>query len=445
MLPGMSDQSTNLQLPFLASGQAQKHVTVNETLLRLDALVQLSVVSANTVAEPGSPGDGAVYILPPSATGTHWGPMADGALAYYRDGAWEEITPREGWIAAVRDTDHIVFFTGSAWAELSAALRVSATDRVLGRVSSGAGAAEEITFTDQAQQLCDDTSFAAMRTTLAAPGLASNNVFTGANTLPKPVLSTNGAWTTAGWGKAAEISKGALMFVPKGAGSYAWGWGVSGDTFYVLRSSADDNSAGGVPAFSCSPSAFVFEGNAVFYGGQSPLPSADNSINLGSSSFRFGTLYAASGTINTSDAREKTDLAPLPADLKRAVRRVLTGIGVHQWRDAIAVKGEAEARLHIGVTAQSVRDAFLAEGADPERWALFCADPVVENVTEITRTKVRVPRENDGELEEIEVDNVEPTRTTRPVLDENGAPLMRLGLRTDQLMWLILAALAEER
>jgi hypothetical protein len=43
---------------------------------------------------------------------------------------------------------------------------VSATDRVLGRVSSGAGVVEEVAFTDQAQQLCDDTSFSAMRATL---------------------------------------------------------------------------------------------------------------------------------------------------------------------------------------------------------------------------------------------------------------------------------------
>lgn len=45
-------QSTRLQLPFLAAGQAQKHVTVNETLLRLDALVQLAAKSAATTSQP---------------------------------------------------------------------------------------------------------------------------------------------------------------------------------------------------------------------------------------------------------------------------------------------------------------------------------------------------------------------------------------------------------
>lgn len=43
---------------------------------------------------------------------------------------------------------------------------VTATDKVLGRVSGGAGVVEEVAFTDPAQQLCDDASFSAMRTTL---------------------------------------------------------------------------------------------------------------------------------------------------------------------------------------------------------------------------------------------------------------------------------------
>lgn len=43
---------------------------------------------------------------------------------------------------------------------------VSATDKLLGRVSSGAGDVEEVTFTDFAQSLLDDTTAAAARTTL---------------------------------------------------------------------------------------------------------------------------------------------------------------------------------------------------------------------------------------------------------------------------------------
>lgn len=67
----MSD-TTRLALPYLAAGQAQKHVTVNESLRRLDALVQLSAVSATTTAQPASPSDGDIYLLPTGKTGATW-------------------------------------------------------------------------------------------------------------------------------------------------------------------------------------------------------------------------------------------------------------------------------------------------------------------------------------------------------------------------------------
>lgn len=124
-------QTTHLQLPFLAAGQAQKHVTVNESLLRLDALVQLTALSATVSAEPGSPNDGDLYILPAGKTGAAWGAMADGALAYYRDGVWEEITPRDGWRAFVADTGRMKSRQGGAW-------RVSDGWRVLAHYGAAA-------------------------------------------------------------------------------------------------------------------------------------------------------------------------------------------------------------------------------------------------------------------------------------------------------------------
>lgn len=164
----MSETSSNLQLPYLAQGQAQKHVTINEAIARLDALTQLVALSATTAAEPGAPGDGAVYILPSGKTGDAWAAMANGALAYFHDGAWEEITPRTGWLAIAADDGALLCFDGAAWTRLSAAqaLSASASDKVFGRMTPSAGAAEEIAFTAAARALCDDASFAAMCATL---------------------------------------------------------------------------------------------------------------------------------------------------------------------------------------------------------------------------------------------------------------------------------------
>ncbi len=117
----MSEQSTNLQLPFLQAGQAQKHITVNESLLLFDALVQMAVASATTTTQPASPADGSVYILPTGKTGADWAPMADNALAYYRDGAWTAITPREGFTAWCKDSDKALVFNGTTWGDLGVA------------------------------------------------------------------------------------------------------------------------------------------------------------------------------------------------------------------------------------------------------------------------------------------------------------------------------------
>lgn len=115
----MSD-STRLALPYLAAGQAQKHITVNESLLRLDALVQLSALSAHLAGEPETPADGDIYILPAGKSGAAWDAMADGALAYYRDGAWEELTPKPGWRCFTEDERALLAYDGASWARLAA-------------------------------------------------------------------------------------------------------------------------------------------------------------------------------------------------------------------------------------------------------------------------------------------------------------------------------------
>lgn len=110
-------------LPFLLAGQAQKHVTVNEGLRRLDVLVQLSAISASLAEEPEDAADGDVYILPPGKTGPSWSAMSNGALAAVIDGAWEEIPPREGWQAFVLDQGRALVFDGDIWAALASAGR----------------------------------------------------------------------------------------------------------------------------------------------------------------------------------------------------------------------------------------------------------------------------------------------------------------------------------
>lgn len=114
----MSD-TPNLSLPYIASAQAQKHVTHNEAIRSLDALVQVAVVDRDLTAPPLSPAEGERYIVASGATGA-WA-THDAKLAAWQDGAWAFYSPREGWIVWVSDEGLLVCWNATAWTEVTGA------------------------------------------------------------------------------------------------------------------------------------------------------------------------------------------------------------------------------------------------------------------------------------------------------------------------------------
>lgn len=103
------------------------------------------------------------------------------------------------------------------------------------------------------------------------------------------------------------------------------------------------------------------------------FPTTDNSFNLGGASKRWATVYAGTGTINTSDAREKQQINSL-SDAEKAVALRLKGLlKAFKFNNAVEAKGDG-ARIHFGVMAQDVKEAFEAEGLDANNYALFCYD-----------------------------------------------------------------------
>jgi hypothetical protein len=103
----------NLDLPYIAQGQAQKEVTHNDALNLLDTFVQMAVESMNETSPPGSPSDGAVYIPASGATGDWSG--WDFNLAVARDGAWTKIVPKRGMKAWVKDERLSIVYEDSVW------------------------------------------------------------------------------------------------------------------------------------------------------------------------------------------------------------------------------------------------------------------------------------------------------------------------------------------
>lgn len=110
-------QSANLDLPYLMPSQAQKHITHNEALARLDALVQLSVLDRDLAAPPVSPASGERYIVAAGATGAWAG--WDLSVAVFSEGAWMRLMPRDGWTAWIADEAALVVWDGSAWQRIA--------------------------------------------------------------------------------------------------------------------------------------------------------------------------------------------------------------------------------------------------------------------------------------------------------------------------------------
>ncbi|OEI82701.1 hypothetical protein GRI33_03900 [Brucella sp. BO3] len=132
-------------------------------------------------------------------------------------------------------------------------------------------------------------------------------------------------------------------------------------------------------------------------------PGQDNAYNLGSSSNRFATIYAATGTINTSDERQKENIEKLDVGLsflldleaisytwkigKNIVSEKIVGYEKREIRPETVLKGEtypavfedvpiietevtpqSGKRTHWGFSAQQVKRTLDKHGLDSGLW-----------------------------------------------------------------------------
>lgn len=255
--------SDRLLITELAQSQSNRSVTVNEAIAKLEAGASLfTAVSLGDNTPPVSPvaRDGDQYVLGTAPTGAWSGHGRE--IAIFHNDAWFFLPPLYGMIAYAQDEEAYYYFDGSSspgtWTTLSLGggvsdgdkgditvsssgtvwtvdnsaityaktQNVSATDRVLGRSTAGAGVIEEITFTSQARQLADDTSFSNMRTTLGL-AIGSDVQAYDANTLKSNVSANLTVGYTASGYSAGTKSSGTYTPDPaNGALQYATNGGA---------------------------------------------------------------------------------------------------------------------------------------------------------------------------------------------------------------------------
>ena len=110
----MPDATPLLELPYILPAQAQKHVTHNEAIARLDALTQLAVEDRTRTVPPDTPPEGARHIVAAGATAAWDG--QDGKVAVLVNGGWVFLAPRPGWRAYVVAEAAMLVYDGAQWA-----------------------------------------------------------------------------------------------------------------------------------------------------------------------------------------------------------------------------------------------------------------------------------------------------------------------------------------
>lgn len=165
-------------------------------------------------------------------------------------------------------------------------------------------------------------------------------------------------------------------------------------------------------------------------------PVSDNNRQLGRSVARWSVVFAGTGTINTSDAREKTPVRGLTLGEIQAARLLAGEIGVYQWLASVQEKGEGDARLHVGMTVQRAIEIMESCDLDPFAYGFICYDAWEEQV-EVIPAVFEEELNDDG----LAVQGALIAPEVRNVIAPAGD---RYSFRTDQLNTFIAAGLRAE-
>jgi len=300
------DHTPRLTLPFIMPSQAQKHITHNEAIQALDTLVQPTVESRSLTTPPATPLEGEAWIVPAGATGAWTGHATE--IAAFQSGAWRFLDPAPGWQLYDRSDKTQLVFDAGVWTPIAA----------LGA---------------------------------ALPRLGVNTSADTTNRLA--VASAATLLTHAGNGHQVKINKAApadtasLLYQTNWSGRAEMG--LAGDDHWRLKVSPDGSAW--INALTVNATTGAATVAATF------RPATDNAMTLGGSGARWSAVWSATGTIQTSDVRQKIDIEP--SDL--GLDFILDLIPVkYRWIEGGIENGRPRPgrRTHYGLLAQDVEAAL---------------------------------------------------------------------------------------
>ena len=139
-------------------------------------------------------------------------------------------------------------------------------------------------------------------------------------------------------------------------------------------------------------------------------PITNNGVRLGSGAASYSELVVNGSSITSSDERLKDNIVSPSESLMRAWGKV--NFKVFQFKEAIERKGE-NARLHVGVIAQSIKEAFASEGLEADRYGLFCYDEWNDEFEEHEVVDVEATYDEYGNIVTPEIKHTEKIQTQK--------------------------------
>ena len=115
-------ETVRLGLTLWPAGSTQPDLGYNDSIRLLDILTAGGALSRTTAAQPVTPAEGDVYILPATPTGAAWAAWAQHDIVYFLGGVWNRIVPVGRPLIWVAADSQLVVWTGAAWVAIAAAL-----------------------------------------------------------------------------------------------------------------------------------------------------------------------------------------------------------------------------------------------------------------------------------------------------------------------------------
>lgn len=193
------NMTAKFALPLLMPAQAQKHVTVNDALMRLDGQVDLVLQSISRTTPPDTLVDGLCWGVPAGAVNAWEG--QEGKIAIAANGGWIFVAPGYGRRAMIADQGVGAIHDGMTW--------------VAGALTLGTHGAGMI-----ARQLSEDVTLgvgASFQTSMVIP--ASAMVIGATARVQAEITGSATTWTLGTAGAENRFGEG----LGKGQGSWARG------------------------------------------------------------------------------------------------------------------------------------------------------------------------------------------------------------------------------